>query len=800
MKFNHPILFLLVASSLQAADNRLPPASCNLRSQAPVTNWFDAVPLGNGELGALVWGQGNQLTVKIDRLDIWDERFDPGAGRDKYNYRNLQKSVQSHRASHEPRVPLEKAKGYDRPPFFGSYDSGPPTHVAIGKLLITMPKGVEATLFTLDLATAQGGVQFSDGRMATAIVAATAPVILLRIPGRADGLKLWAPGKDPKWFAALGYPEPVFGGDDAALWYEQAIPAGTDHAYSGTGRVPAWKFVVYAKRKAMGDDTVIAITVASSRKDGTDPLAAARAYADRALAAGYASLSAAHRRHWAEFWEHSSVGVPNAAILNQYYQTRYFLRSSSSPGFPALATLQSIWTDHGMIPAFRNNLHGDLNTQGQYQSYQTSGDFAEGRAFLDYLWDLLPVLRGYARTFYGTAGAAVPTCMSLGGNPTGGWPQYWASPTYAGWYGWLFYQHWRYTRDREFLAARAYPWCAEIAECWSGLLKTDDKGILKLPLSSSSEIFDDSLRAWLAPNSNQDRDFMEVHLLGLAEMADVLGKTEQAKRWRSMAGKLGPRHVDEENALMWNETERVTQSHRHFSHSMGVWPFNTVTIEGTGHDRQIIAATMRKFDQHGDMAWCGFSWPWMSSLRSRIGDAESAYKYLDLFVAGFLSRNGFNMSNDIHGATRKPMKSDYMEMTANMMANQATHDMLLQSWAPSLGRGEAGIVRLFPATPWLWHDASFADLRAEGGFRVSAGRKRNATVWFRITADADGLLRLRNNFGGRSLKWVGTAMDAAGENFEKSMRQGDVVEATLETPKGLPPRPVNAYFPIARPE
>ena len=131
-----------------------------------------------------------------------------------------------------------------------------------------------------------------------------------------------------------------------------------------------------------------------------------------------------------------------------------------------------------------------------------------------------------------------------------------------------------------------------------------------------------------------------------------------------------------------------------------------------------------------------------------------------------------------------------------MLANQAVHDMLIQSWAPSIGKGEAGIVRLFPSTPWSWHDASFEDLRAEGGFRVSAKRKNNATVWFKITAEADGLLRLRDNFDGRAPKWVSAAMLKVGQNFEKPMLKGETIEATLETPKSTPHQPENAYVPI----
>ncbi len=63
-------------------------------------------------------------------------------------------------------------------------------------------------------------------------------------------------------------------------------------------------------------------------------------------------------------------------------------------------------------------------------------------------------------------------------------------------------------------------------------------------------------------------------------------------------------------------------------------------------------------------------------------------------------------------------------------------------------------------------------------------------------ADNDGLLRLRDNFGGRSPNWFGSAMPKLGQNFEKQMRQGETVEAAMETPTDLPLKPLDAYVAI----
>lgn len=776
-----------VTQSENITGDRLPPRECNLSIKAPVRDWYEGIPLGNGQLGALIWGRDNRLTVKLNRLDIWDERCNPLFKSDEFNWKTIQEYREAGNFTRINEV------------FGDHYWNEPPTHIAMGKLELILRNEARATFFELDLAQAEGIVQYHDGTRIKAIASASEPVILMLVPGETEGFEMWAPGMNNTWMESLGYPSPVMGRDHNSCWYEQTIQEGITYGYNGTGYLKPWKFAVFARKKKIGSNTLIAITITFSIVDGDNPLETARARTDKALATGYDKILSKHKEFWASFWGTSSIDIPDRAILKHYYLTRYYFGSSSRPGFPAMATLMSIWTDNKMFPDFKNDLHNDLETQAQYQAYQTAGNFEEGRVLYDYLWELLPTFRSFASSFYETSGAAVPGVMTYGGNPTTGWCQYTLSPTQAGWFGWLFYQHWRYTQDLEFLKNRAYPWCKEIAECWSQLLKPDANGVMKLPLSTSPEIFSNTPRAWLKPNSNYDLDLMQVHLLGLSEMAQALDKMEESRRWIKMAYSLGPRHIDEEDVLMYSENEQANSPHRHFSHSMSIHPFNLLTIDGSKRDRQIVAATMRNYDKTSStyQTWTGWSFPWMSSIRSRIGQAESAYKFLDIFIKGWITRNGFHMNTDLHGVTPITGQDWLFTIEGNMLANQAVHDMLLQSWAPGIGKGEPGIIRLFPSTPWNWHNASFEDLRAEGGFRISAKWVNNQTVWFKVTAEADGLLRIRDNFGGRMPEWTGPEMLKTGSNFEKQMRKGETIEATINTPDEWPVKPIDIYTPIA---
>jgi len=126
----------------------------------------------------------------------------------------------------------------------------------------------------------------------------------------------------------------------------------------------------------------------------------------------------------------------------------------------------------------------------------------------------------------------------------------------------------------------------------------------------------------------------------------------------------------------------------------------------------------------------------------------------------------------------------------------AGREMLLQSWSAKPGRGETGVIRLFPATPWRWHDAHFNDWRAEGGHRVSAIRENNATTWFRIVAGRAGTVKIRDNFEGREPKWNRPGVSRVGDAFEVVLKRGETLEATLPKPASIPPAPGNAAAPV----
>jgi alpha-L-fucosidase 2 len=169
----------------------------------------------------------------------------------------------------------------------------------------------------------------------------------------------------------------------------------------------------------------------------------------------------------------------------------------------------------------------------------------------------------------------------------------------------------------------------------------------------------------------------------------------------------------------------------------------------------------------------------MSALRARTGDGEAAVRNFDIFVHAFRLRNGFHANGDQTTSGYSNYTYRPFTLEGNFLAMHAVHEMLLQSWSATTGVRDTEVIRIFPATSSRWQDASFEDLRAEGGYLVSARRERGETTWLRIKATRAGVLRVRDNFGGRVPAWNRPSVVKAGANFEVSVRPGDVIDATI---------------------
>lgn len=709
-----------------------------LELKSPINRWDEGIPIGNGLMGALLWGGANTLNISLDRADLWDTRVPEAFASPDFNYAAMinWKKAGDH-ASH--------VKLFDVP-----YDTvAYPTKLPAGRLVLTFAPDTSLTDFRLNLVSGDvsiwhsrpaGGTASAMGSLTAAFDQSRAVFVLTGLPAK-PALTLTTPGGVSK----LGYPAAESGTDDTSAWFLQQTVSDGAYAVAAT--------FVRSQPLHTGQPfrSSVAIAIVTSR-ESPDPLAEAKRRSASAADAYRSQFTTSARAHVRDF-NTSSITLPDPDLQRQYDLCKHLYLSGSRPDAPPLA-LQGVWTaDEGGLPPWKGDYHHDLNTQTTYLAYHATGLDDCGMSFINQLNGLRPRFQRFAREFYAAPGLIVPGVMGIDGAPLGGWGQYSLSPMHTAWLAQTFYLHWKYTADDAFARDVAYPWCHDALVAIESLLKPDADGTLKLPLSTSPEIHDNSPQAWLKPNSNYDQALLMFLYSAVAELSDAAARAgatdiDSGSAIRARAAKLGALDVDPTtNTLTFAKGEPYNQSHRHFSHAMAIHPLGLLTIEGSDADRAIINATLDELEKQGTKAWVGYSFSWCSAMCARAGRAEQALKYLELFTHNFTSRNGFHLNGDQSGQGYSGFTYRPFTLEGNFLAMHAVHEMLLQSWG--------GRLRIFPAVSTRWSDVSFTDLRAEGGYRVSAGRRGGVTREVTITASRQGTLRLRDPFGGKG-EWNST--------------------------------------------
>ena len=705
-----------------------PTPAHGLHFDSPATTWDEALPLGNGMLGALLWGDGDPLRISLDRADLWDLR-------PVEEFHSAEYSFEQMRSWHEAGRVADLQRVYEAP-----YERPAPTKIPAGRIEIILNGTPVFRSTDLSLADATASITFANGDRAEVFVHATQPAGMIRIrTGSEVAAHLVVPpfagqvntagdgGITAGDLAQLRYPAPVKSAGDGWLAYTQAGAKG-------------FRFAVFVGWRKAEKQWISAWSVASSF-EGSEPLAIARQRAEDALTSGYERARESHRIWWRQYWSRSSVRVPNPTIEKQWYLDQYKFGSASRRGAPPIS-LQGVWTaDNGGLPPWKGDYHHDLNTELSYWPCYSGNHLDEGLSYVDWLWKTRDTAFDWTRRFYKLPGLNVPMTADLNGNQIGGWRQYTHSATTAAWLAHHFYLHWKYTTDRQFLSDRAYPYLCSAAEFIEAFTATKDKeGYRTHPLSASPEINDNRPDAWFPSVTNYDLA-LERWLMGAtAELAEELGMDREAKHWRTTLAEFRDFSVGDDAGLLVARDYPLKESHRHFSHLMAIHPLGLIDLEDGAAAQRQIAASLADLDRLGSGWWCGYSFAWLASMAARARDGEKAARALEIFATAFTLRNSFHANGDQSGKGYSKFTYRPFTLEGNFAAAAGLQEMLLQS--------HRGTIRIFPAIPASWNDLSFTSLRAQGAFLVSAQRIGGVVTRVEIVAEAGGQCRLVSPFDG----------------------------------------------------
>lgn len=707
-------IFIVVLFSATAIAQPLPRHDLRL-SKIP-NRWDEALPLGNGIVGALIWQKDGNLRISIDRADLWDLR--PTADLDKLTFHKVREHVESN--TYDEVVKLGDVP-YERDPA--------PTKIPGAALEFDIQGLGKVQSVRLFIRTGLTQIKWNNGVTFTSFVHATRPTGWFRFEGADVVPHFSAPSYADTKNSQAG--NSVEGQGLARLGYG---PGKIDERENQvTYTQPGWngfEYQVSVKWSKTKDGMEGCWAMTSNFKGQHTSAVILR---EQAFNRSYEKEVEETGVWWTKFWLASSISLPDSILERQWYLEQYKFACVARADTPPI-TLQAVWTaDNGNLPPWKGDIHNDLNLQLSYWPAYSANHLEEAAGMTNWLSESRPEFQRWTKSYFEVSGLNVPGVCTLEGKPMGGWIQYSLSPTTAGWLGHHFYLQWRYSMDEKFLREKAYPWASDFLTFIKGISEAGSDGKRKLPMSSSPEFFDNSIKAWFKQTTNYDLAIIRWNLEKAAEMAAALNLPDEEKQWKEELGHWPMLALDDAGGLALAPGIPYPESHRHFSHLLGIHPLGSLQYDKPT-DRKIIESSMETLMAKGTDAWVGYSYAWLGNIYARMGRGDEAAKALRTFATCFCLSNSFHANGDQCGGKHSKYTYRPFTLEGNFAFAAGIQEMLLQS--------HDGSIRVFPAIPESWRDVAFSDLRAEGAFLVSAQRESGKLKEVIIVSEKGGELVL----------------------------------------------------------
>ncbi len=761
------ISYQLATSATNAFDVVTPPSELALWYEKLAAGWLEALPVGNGRIGCMVFGGVESEWLQLNEVSVWS-----GSPQDSDNPEALAALPEIRKLLFDGKYDQAKEVSANKlickgvgTRYANSANDPFGCFQTLGDLTLQFDSAGRPADYrrTLDLETAVATVSYRvDDATFTREVFSSAPDQALIVRMTCD-----KPGKIG-FIANLTRPERFATSADGS--YGLVMSGQLNDGLNGTNGM---RYI--ARVKAVADGGTVNTDGNSLRVAGANSvtllLTAGTDYrpdppyrgnphekvtADQLAAAAAKPYETLRQAHVADYQKlfgraaldlggHEARKLPTdqrlarmakgttpdpdmEALLFQF--GRYLAISSSRPG-NLLSTLQGVWADQIQTP-WCGQYTVDLNVQMNCWPLEV----ANLSECFSPTFDLIDSWRvpgaKTAKVHYNANGWIVHTVANVWGFTSA--PEHPAFGMYMGVGAWLcqpVWEHYAFTGDRAYLQ-RAYPVMKESAEFYlDWLVKHPKTGKLVSGPSTSPEneyIAADGQRGWLCMGPSMDQQQIRDLFGNVIEAARELGIDDAfVARVRDARVQLAGPQIGSDGRLMeWPEEFQDSENgHRHLSHLFGLYPGSQVTPRTTPE----LAAAARKSLEvrlaNGSSA-CGWSCAWTINLFARLLDGEKAHEHILQFMNRQLAPNLFDMiSGD------GPFQID-----GNFGYTAGVCEMLLQS--------QNGEIALLPALPKAWPNGSIKGLRARGGFEADMTWEDGKVVTLSLTSTLGKRCRIRS--------------------------------------------------------
>ncbi len=743
-----------------------------LSYRTPPKEWTDALPLGNGTLGTMVFGNVESDRFQLNADTLWSgsphEWNNPQAKEVLPEVRRLVLVDKNYVAAGDA---MKKMQG----PFNESYQPMADLH-----LHFSHSADAGAYRRELDLETATNTLQYRVGGVAFArqsFISFPDRILVIHLTANAPGalsfaISLDTPHQNPQIHAdrngirligkVPAHAAPNYVNAPNPVIYDPA--PGKGMYFVTQLRVIPSGGSVYSNASGLkinGADSVTLLISAATGFRGFDRMpdtppealsAQCKTTLDASAPKSYASLREAHLADFQKLYNRVSlnIGQPTGQVaqptdvvlaavghsadpglLALYFNYgRYLLISSSRPGSQP-ANLQGIW-NHEIRPPWSSNWTANINVQMNYWLAETCNLSECHAPLFDLIGGLAKNGSATARVNYGLDGwvshhnvdlwrQSAPVGMGTG-SPT------WANFAFSGpWFCEHLWEHYRFTNDQVFLAETAYPLMKSCAQfCLGWLIEDSSHHLTTCPSVSTENSFltPAGKRAEVSSGCTFDMALVRELFSNCIAAAKILSKDQELqKKWAAVPPRLIPYQIGKYGQLQeWSvDFAESEPGQRHMSHLYPVYPGGELTPNKTPDLAKAARVSLERRLAAGG-AYTGWSRAWAIGLWARLLDGDKAFESLTMLMKHSTGPNLF----DTHPAG----KGSIFQIDGNFGATASMVEMLLQSHEPEIA--------FLPALPKVWPTGSVSGLRARGGATISIEWKNGRAVSSGVTTQRAG--------------------------------------------------------------